>query len=74
MIAIRFNKSKGAPGRGTVDHAWRIFDGGKEYIAKNVKIQVPSWGQKTEEDWSICCDGVVGVDKETSTVTISSKS
>ena len=70
MIAIRFNKSRGTAGRGTMDHVWRVFDGPKEYVVKNVKIDVPSWGQRTGEDWSICCDGNVSIDKETSTVTI----
>ena len=74
MIAIRFNKSRGTAGRGTMDHVWRVFDGPKEYVVKNVKIDVPSWGQRTGEDWSICCDGNVSIDKETSTVTIVSKS
>jgi hypothetical protein len=45
MIAVRFNKNRGQPGRGTVDHVWRVFDGPKEYVAKNVTINVPSWGK-----------------------------
>lgn len=70
MICIRFNKNRGQPGRGTLEHVWRVFDGSKEYLAKNVKINVPSWGAKTGEDWSICCEGVIEVDRETSTITI----
>ena len=70
MICVRFNKTRGQPGRGALDHVWRVFDGAKEYLAKNVKINVPSWGAKTGEDWSICCEGVIEVDRETSTITI----
>jgi hypothetical protein len=69
-IAIRFNKTRGEPGRGSFDHVWRVFDGPKEFVVKNVRIEVPSWGDKTGEDWSICCDGVVSIDRQTSTVTI----
>ena len=69
-IAVRFNKTRGMPGRGTADHVWRIFDGPKEYVAKHVVINVKSWGEKTGEDWSICCNGSVKIDRDTSTVTI----
>ena len=73
MIYIRYNKTKGQPGRGSVDHAWRVFDNNKEYIVKNININVPSWGEKTGEDWNICCEGTITVDKETSTITIGEK-
>lgn len=73
MICVRYNKSRGQAGRGSVDHVWRIFDNDKEYVVKNVRINVPSWGAKTGEDWSICCEGVIAVDKETSTITIGEK-
>lgn len=73
MICVRYNKSRGQAGRGSVDHVWRIFDNDKEYVVKNVRINVPSWGAKTGEDWSICCEGVITVDKETSTITIGEK-
>lgn len=69
-IAIRYNKSRGQPGRGSIEHVWRIFDGPKEYLAKNIRINVPSWGEKTGDDWSICCDGSISIDRQTSTVTI----
>lgn len=70
---IRFNKSRGEPGRGTELHVWRVFENGKEYLTKNVQINVPSYGAKTGEDWSICCDGVLTLDRETSTAIISDK-
>ena len=73
MICVRYNKTRGQVGRGSIDHVWRIFDNDKEYVVKNVRINVPSWGAKTGEDWSICCEGVITVDKETSTITIGEK-
>jgi len=73
MICVRYNKRRGQVGRGSIDHVWRIFDNDKEYVVKNVRINVPSWGAKTGEDWSICCEGAITVDKETSTITIGEK-
>jgi len=73
MICVRYNKSRGQPGRGSMDHVWRVFDDAKEYVVKNIKINVPSWGAKTGEDWSICCEGTITVDKATSTITIVGK-
>lgn len=71
MIAIRFNKSRGMQGRGTEDHVWRVFDhDGKEYLVRNFKINVKSWGEKTGHDWSVVCDGSLVIEKETSTAII----
>jgi hypothetical protein len=67
---IRFNKTRGLTNRGSMDHVWRVFADDKEYLFKNVKINVPSYGAKTDEDWSICCEGVLTIDKETSTAII----
>jgi hypothetical protein len=67
---IRFNKSRGMEGRGTADHVWRVFEGEKEYVFKNVRINVPSWGEKTGEDWSIVCEGVLQIERDTSTAII----
>lgn len=67
---IRFNKTRGTPGRGTADHVWRVFEDGKEYLFKNVRINVPSWGAKTGEDWSMVCKGAMTIDRETSTAII----
>lgn len=69
---IRFNKSRGSPGRGTVDHVWRVFENEKEYIVKHFKINVPSFSEKSanSEDWNVCCYGVMQLDRETSTATI----
>lgn len=70
IICIRFNKSRGLPGRGTKDHVWRVFDDNKEYLVKNVEINVPSKGQKTGEDWSICCSGTLHLDRASSTAIV----
>lgn len=69
---IRFNKTRGMPGRGTADHVWRVFEGEKEYLVKNIVLNVPSRGEKEPlgEDWNIVCDGVLVLDKATSTATI----
>jgi len=76
---IRFNKSRGNPGRGTIDHVWRVFEydnnSTKEYLCKHIKINVPSFSEKSadengNDDWNICCYGTLIVDKNTSTLTI----
>ena len=67
QFQIRFNKTRGLPNRGTPDHVWRVFEDGKEYLFKNVQINVSSYGAKTGDDWSICCEGVLKIDKNTST-------
>jgi hypothetical protein len=72
---IRFNKSRGNPGRGSLDHVWRLFENEKEYIVKHVKINVPVWdevsGDGTSGDnWNFCCIGTMELDRETSTATI----
>ena len=73
---IRFNKSRGQPGRGTLDHVWRVFEGDtKEYLFKHLDISVPvkSEKDKNEEDYNIFCYGVLKIDRESSTA-ISSES
>lgn len=69
---IRFNKSRGLPGRGTLDHVWRVFEGDSEYVVRNFKIDVPSWGEKepSSDDWNIVCEGVLTLDRESSTAWI----
>lgn len=67
---IRFNKSRGMPGRGTVDHVWRVFENDNEFLCKHVKINVPSYSERTGEDWNMACEGMMSIDKETSTITI----
>ena len=68
---IRFNKSRGLPGRGSADHVWRVFENGKEYLFKNFKLEVPSESEMSEgPDWNIMCHGYMTIDRETSTATI----
>jgi len=67
---IRFNKTRGQPNRGTVDHVWRVFEGSKEYLVKHVEINVPSYSERTGDDWNIACDGVLSFVRETSTAII----
>jgi hypothetical protein len=69
---IRFNKSRGLDGRGTKDHVWRVFEGNKEYLFKNFKLNVLSQSEKEtgSEDWNVVCYGVMTIDKDTSTATI----
>lgn len=71
LFQVRFNKSRGQKNRGTLDHVWRVFEDGKEYLVKNVIIEVPSYGSKTGEDWSICCEGKLRIERNTSTAIIS---
>ena len=67
---IRYNQTRGQPGRGTIDHVWRVFEDGKEYLTKNVEINVPSRGAKTGGDYSMICEGTLSLDRETSTAII----
>jgi len=69
-FSIRFNKTRGMEGRGTVDHVWRLFDGDKEYLFKHLDISVPVKDERDGEDWNICCFGVLLIDRETSTAVI----
>lgn len=67
---IRFNKSRGQSGRGSVDHVWRVFENGQEYLCKHIKINVSCYDERTEDDWNISCDGYMTIDRETSTIMI----
>jgi hypothetical protein len=69
-ILIRFNKTRGQPGRGSLEHAWRVFVDGKEYLFKNVKIDIPSYSERTGEDWNIACDGILEIDRDNSIANI----
>lgn len=67
---IRFNKSRGQPGRGTMEHVWRVFEGPKEYLVKHLKINVPSYSEQEGPDWNMCCEGTLRLERETSTAII----
>lgn len=72
---IRFNKTRGQPGRGTVDHVWRVFENDKEYLFKHLNITVPVKSEKDVNgvDYNIYCEGELEIDRETSTAIIKSK-
>jgi len=69
---IRFNKTRGQPGRGIMDHAWRVFENGKEYLFKNLEITVPIKSEKDENgvDYNIVCQGYLTINRDTSTAAI----
>lgn len=69
---IRFNKSRGQPGRGTMDHVWRVWENGKEFLFKHLDISVPVKSEKDENgvDYNIVCQGTMTIDRETSTAVI----
>jgi hypothetical protein len=69
---IRFNKSRGQPGRGSFEHVWRVFEGEDEYIFKHLDIRVPVKSEKDLNgvDYNIVCFGHLHIDTETSTAVI----
>jgi hypothetical protein len=70
---VRYNKTKGQPGRGTPEHVWRVFDAnGKEWLCKHVRFEATAWGELDPNgvDHNIVCEGEMLVDRSTSTVTI----
>lgn len=67
---IRFNKSRGQVGRGSINHVWRVFENNIEYLAKHVQINVPSYSERTGDDWNIACKGFMIIDKKNSTIII----
>jgi hypothetical protein len=76
---IRFNKSRGQQGRGSLNHVWRVFENGEEYLFKHVKINVPCHDEITgdgqgNDDWNFSCEGFMTIDKKTSTAIINAES
>ena len=73
---IRFNKTRGQEGRGSMDHVWRVFENGKEYLFKHVKIEnVLVYDETTgdgqgNDDWNFSCEGIMTIDRTTSTAII----
>jgi len=67
---IRFNKSRGQPGRGSEEHAWRVFENGVEHLVRHVRIQVPSWSETDGLDWNIACNGTMLFYTDTDTIVI----
>jgi hypothetical protein len=67
---VRFNKSAGQPGRGSYEHVWRVFEDGKEHLARHVRILVPSWSEVDGPDWNIACKGRMEFYHDTDTAVI----
>ena len=69
---IRFNKSRGQAGRGSMDHVWRVFENGKEFLFKNLDITTPIKSEKDVNgvDYNIVCKGFLSIDRENSTACI----
>ena len=69
---IRFNKSRGQPGRGSMLHVWRVFEDGREILAKHVRIEVRSWTEldANGQDYNIACYGRMMFFDDTDTVVI----
>jgi hypothetical protein len=69
---IRFNKTRGMEGRGSMDHVWRVFENSKEFLFKNLDIAVPVKSEKDENgvDYNITCTGYMTIDRDTSTAII----
>jgi len=72
---IRFNKTRGQAGRGTVDHVWRVFENGKEFLFKNLDITTPIKSEKDANgvDYNIVCHGYLTIDRDTFTAVITAK-
>ena len=55
-----------------MDHVWRVFEEEKEFLFKNLDITVPIKSEKDKNgvDYNITCQGVMTIDKDTSTAII----
>lgn len=72
VYKIRFNKARGQPNRGSINHVWRVFENDNEILAKHVRIEVPSWTEidKNGHDYNIVCRGRLLWYDDTDTVVI----
>jgi len=55
-----------------MDHVWRVFENGKEFLFKNLDITTPIKSEKDANgiDYNIVCQGFLSIDRETSTARI----
>ena len=70
---IRYNKTAGQPGRGSVDHKWRVFDeNNKEHLCKKVVLKALAWTEQDPNgvDWNMVSEGEIHIDRENSIITI----
>jgi hypothetical protein len=58
-----------------MDHVWRVFENGKEFLFKNLDITVPVKSEKDANgvDYNIICQGYLTMDRATSTAIIGSE-
>jgi hypothetical protein len=58
-----------------MDHVWRVFENGKEFLFKNLDITVPVKSEKdvNGQDYNIICQGYMTIDRATSTAVITAK-
>ena len=72
---IRFNKTRGQAGRGSMDHVWRVFENDKEYLFKHLDITTPVKSEKDKNgvDYNIICQGYLSIDRDTSTARITTE-
>jgi hypothetical protein len=55
-----------------MDHVWRVFENGKEFLFKSLDITVPIKSEKDANgvDYNITCQGYMTIDRDTSTAVI----
>ena len=58
-----------------MDHVWRVFENGKEFLFKNLDITTPIKSEKDAngQDYNITCQGYMAIDRDTSTAVITAK-
>jgi hypothetical protein len=58
-----------------MDHVWRVFENGKEFLFKNLDITVTIKSEKDAngQDYNITCQGYMTIDRDTSTAVITAK-
>ena len=58
-----------------MDHVWRVFENGKEFLFKSLDITVPIKSEKDANgiDYTITCQGYMTIDRDTSTAVITAK-
>jgi len=71
---IRFNKSRGQPGRGSEEHVWRVFENEQEFLVKSFSINVRTSSEKevNSDEWNLVCYGFMEIHKEDSHIIINS--
>jgi len=69
---VRYNKTAGQPGRGSIEHKWRVFDeNNKELLCKNVVLKALAWTDMDPNgvDHNIVTEGEIQIDREHSIIT-----